>query len=251
MSRRARCCSSIPPTARRRSVNVFAQDEIALSPGKLTAILGSQDRAQRLHRLRIAADRPPALDAGDRPHRLGRRLARPSGCRRRFDTDLRFTGGHAQRRPRRQSRFSVRDRGRPRGRLPPCSAIPQVAFGVSVFLGPVRPVAFAGAARLADRFPVVLANKLSGTVSGVEVVGARRADRRMADLGGYSFLSRERSPSTWTAMIATGGALEHNDPASSGLVPIVRGPAAQFRVRRDHCAGSAALPQPGVPAYAS
>jgi len=190
-------------------VNIFAQDEIALRPGVLAAVVGSKFEHnsytgfefQPTARLRWTPWRGQTIWGG-----VSRAVRMPA----RFDTDLRFTAGTQfvviQGNPDFQSETVIDTEGGYRNVV-----VPHVSFGITGFTGHYdnlrsqEPTAPFG-------IPIVLGNLQSGRVSGIET-GVHVEPRPSWQIfGGYTYLNEqfEFDPASHDP---TGGSLEHNDPA--------------------------------------
>ncbi len=226
-------------------INVFAQDEIALRPGTLVAVVGSKFEHnsytgfefQPTARLRWTPVSGQTIWGG-----VSRAVRMPS----RFDTDLRFTGGTStvvlRGNPDFQSETVIDTEGGYRNVV-----MPHVSFGVTAFTGDYDRLR-SQEPTLPFGVPIVLNNLQSGRVSGIET-GVHVEPRTSWQLfGGYTYLHEhfEFDPASHDP---TGGNLEHNDPShqvwfrSFSDLPGQVGFDVMYR-------WVAALPNPVVPSHA-
>ena len=229
--RRARCCSSSRRRARRRCRNWFAQDDISIVPGRFNAHRRHEVRAQRLHRLRVPADRAAALDAGDAARRSGRGVSRAVRMPTRFDSDLRFTAPAPFVVLRGNPAFRVRERGLARGRLSPGDRFRGCRVDVAGFVNtyddlrtqePTPPTGF----------PIVLMNNLNARTAGVETTVAVSGDARRAAARAATPISTSGSRLDPGSRDRPTGTAEHNDPANQFRLRVVHESARVVRSRR-------------------
>jgi iron complex outermembrane receptor protein len=237
---------SFDPPARTVSlVNVFAQDEIALVPGKLDAIVGSKLE----HNSYTGFEYQPTARLRWLPaqgHVVWGALSRGVRMPTRFDEDLRFTAGTPIVILRGSETF-VSETVLARELGYRMLAVPKVVAGVAAFVNtydhlrsqePTPPTGF----------PIVVANRHEGRVGGVEVSAHFEPSVRWQIWASYTRLL-ERFGFEPGSRDTTGGSLEHNDPAHQ--VTVRSWSDLPGRVAFDATLRwVSALPRPVVPAYA-
>ena len=190
-------------------LHVFAQDEIALVPGRLALIVGSKfehnDYTGLEYQPTVRVRWKPGL-----PHTIWAAVSRAVRMPTRFDSDLRFTAGLPfvvlTGSPDFRSETVIASEAGYRTNI-----IPRVSFGATVFanayddLRSQEPSPPAG-------IPIVLANNHSGRVSGLEVGAHVEPSPDWQLWATYAFL-HERFEFDPGSRDTTGGSLEHNDPA--------------------------------------
>jgi iron complex outermembrane receptor protein len=225
-------------------VNVFAQDEITLAPGRLWAIVGSKFE----HNTYTGFEAQPTVRVRWRPaapHTIWGGVSRAVRMPTRFDTDLRFTantpvvvlrGSH-------DFRSETMVGGELGYRV---FLVPRVALSAAVFanryddLRSQEPTPPSG-------IPVALANKHEARTSGFELTARVDIAAPLSVSGGYALL-RERFSFEPDSGDGTGGSLEHNDPAHQLWLRAAADPGAGLELDATFRWVSA-LPQPRVPSY--
>ena len=190
-------------------LNVFAQDEIAILPGRLALILGSKFEHNDYTGFEFQPTVRMRWKPGP-PHTVWAALSRAVRMPTRFDSDLRFTAGLPvvvlTGSPDFRSETVLGGEAGYRTKV-----LSRVSFGATVFAneyGDLRsqePSVPAGV-------PIVLANKHSGRVSGLEVEAHVEATPDWQLWATYAFL-HQRFGFDSDSRDTTGGSLEHNDPS--------------------------------------
>jgi len=227
-------------------LNVFAQDEITLAPGKLAVIVGSKFEHndytgfeyQPTARLRWTPRRAQTVWGG-----VSRAVRMPS----RFDTDLRFTAGTPTVIIRGSETFESERVISTEGGYRIADLLGKVAVGVTVFSNqyeklrsqePTPPIGF----------PIVLANKHKGTVQGVEFAVHVEPVPAWQIWAQYGYLHEDFSFEPGSGD-PTGGSLEHNDPSHQWRLRSFADLPGRFELDVNW-RWVGALPQPAVQSYA-
>ena len=224
--------------------NVFLQDEIALVPGRVAAILGTRVEHNSYTGMEIQPTGRLRWTPGA-GHTMWGGVSRAVRMPTRFDTDLRFTanqpfvvlrGGEDF-----QSETMI---GAEVGYR--TFAIPKVGLAIVGFINeyddirsqePTPPLGV----------PIVLDNQHHGRISGLEISARYQPGTDWEVSGGYAHL-RERFGFDAGSRDRTSGSLEHNDPSHQVWLrlgaDLPGGLAFDAMLRR-----VSALPAPVVPAY--
>ena len=227
-------------------LNVFAQDEIVLVPGKFWAIVGSKFEHnaytgfefQPTARLRWTPRRSHTVWGG-----VSRAVRMPS----RFDTDLRFTAGTPTVVLRGSETFESEQVISTEGGYRVADLLGRLAVGVTLFSNqyeklrsqePTPPVGF----------PIVLGNKHKGTVNGVELGIHYQPMMAWQLWAQYGYLHEKFSFEPGSGD-PTGGSLEHNDPTHQWRVRSFADLPGQFELDVNW-RWVGALPRPAVESYA-
>ena len=225
-------------------VNLFAQDDITLVPGRLWAIVGSKFE----HNTYTGFEVQPTARLRWRPatsHTVWGGVSRAVRMPTRFDTDLRFTANTPIVVLRGDQAFAS-------------ETMIGAEVGYRAFLAPRLALSVASFANRYDDLrsqeptpplgvPIVLGNRHEARTSGVELTMRVEVAPRLTVSTGYAFL-RQRFAFDAGSGDVTQGVLEHNDPGhqywlrTSADLPGAVQVDGSFR-------WVAALPAPVVPSY--
>ena len=225
-------------------VNVFAQDEISLVPGRLSAILGSKFEHNSYTGFEIQPTARMRWTPGG--YTVWAAVSRAVRMPTRFDTDLRFTANQpfVVLRGSEDFKSETMISGEVGVRT---YAVPKLAIGATAFTNAYNDIR---SQEPTPPFgvPIVLANRHQGRISGAEIDAHVDPFPAWRIWAGYTYLRSqfEFEPGSGDP---TGGSLEHNDPSQQvwvrSFTDLPGGVAFDATFR-----WVGALPNPVVPSYA-